>query len=344
MRKKFFKIFFGLGGGSLVLAIILMYGLGNISSIDKVVAQTRETDGEVLASVSDWRTKRLEEFLSQKQSPLAPFASVFVVAADIYQFDWRLLPAIAGKESSYGKSVPWDKVNDRHSFNPFGWGIYGDQIISFSSWEDGILKVAAGLRREYFDKELLTTGLLMRKFAPRSDGSWARDVKMIMEKISPYEFKENQISSYQNFNRKEVKNNMLTAFLAQEAITTIPNTEVVAETANAITDLAGAFATWQILFIAIFLAADIILGTAAAIASKEFNFNKVAAFMKTGVMPYLFGFAIVEMVASRFGQLGQMATTVIFVAITLNLLGSIISNLANLGVNMPRVLKKKGLS
>lgn len=333
------------------MAIILMYGLGNISSINKVSAQTRETDGEVLASVSDWRTKRLEEFLLEKQSPLSSLASVFVVAADIYQFDWRLLPAIAGKESSYGKNVPWDKVNDRHSFNPFGWGIYGDQIISFSSWEEAILRVAAGLRREYFNKELLTTGLVMRKFAPRSDGSWARDLKITMQEISPYGFKEDQISDYQNFNRKEVKNNMLTAFLAQGAFTTSPNTELVTETAeavtetaNAITDLAAAFGTWQMMFIAIFLAADIILGTAAAIASKEFNFNKVAAFMKTSVIPYLFGFAIVEMIASQFGQLGQMATTVIFVAIVLNLLGSIISNLANLGVNMPRVLKKKGIS
>ena len=116
---------------SLVLAIIFMYSLWNISSIDKVVAQTKETNGEVLASVSDWRTKRLEEFLIQKQSPLASLASVFVVAADIYQFDWRLLPAIAGQESSYGKKIPWDKVNGRHSFNPFGWGIYSDQIVFF---------------------------------------------------------------------------------------------------------------------------------------------------------------------------------------------------------------------
>lgn len=325
---------------SLILAIILMYSLWNISSIDKVVAQTKETNGEVLASTSDWRTKRLEEFLIQKQSPLASLASVFVVAADIYQFDWRLLPAIAGKESSYGKKVPWDKVNDRLSFNPFGWGISGDQVVSFSSWEDGILKVAAGLRREYFNKELLTTELVMRKFTPRSDGSWARDVKIIMEEISPYVFKENQISNYQNFNRKEVKNNMLTAFLALGAITTTPNTEVATETIKTITDFTIAFGTWQMMFIAIFLAADIILGITAAIASKEFNFNKVAVFMKTGVIPYLFGFAIVEMIASQFGQLGQIATASVFVAIVFNLLGSIISNLANLGVNMPTVLKK----
>lgn len=308
---------------SLVLAIILMFGLGNIS-----IAK-----GEVLGYVSDWRVERLGKFLTKNGSPLALSAAVFVVAADIYQFDWRLLPAIAGKESSYGKKIPWDNQNGQHSYNPFGWGIYGDKIVSFGSWEDGILKVAAGLRREYFDKELLTTELVMSKFTPRSDGSWAQDVEIIMEKISPEGFEEN---------RKEVKNNMLTAFLAQGAITTAPSTEVATGAVKAITDLTVAFGTWPMMFIAIFLAADIILGIAAAIASKEFNFNKVAAFMKTGVIPYLFGFAVVELFAVQFGQIGQIATTVIFVAIVLNLIGSIISNLAHLGVNMPTVLKKKG--
>ena len=314
-----------------VLAMILMFGLGSISSIGKVAAQTRETNGQVLAYVSDRRIDRLEEFLTKNGSPLAPVASVFVVAADIYQFDWRLLPAIAGKESSYGKKVPWDNQNGRHSYNPFGWGIYGDQIVSFGSWEDGILKVAAGLRREYFDKELLTTELVMRKFTPSSDGSWARDVEIIMEKISSDGFEEN---------RKEVKNTMFTALLAQRAITTIPNTEVDTVTFKAITDLAAAFGTWQMMAIGILLAADIILGIAAAIASKEFNFNKVAAFMKTGIIPYLFGFAVVDLYVSQFGQVGQIAIMAIFVTIVLNLLGSIISNLAKLGVNMPTVLKK----
>ena len=303
MRKQAIQTFF-------LLATVLVSSLGNIFSINKVSA------GEVLAYVSDWRVKRLEEFLTKNNSPLAPMASVFVVAADIYQFDWRLLPAIAGKESSYGKKIPWDKVNSRPSLNPFGWGIYGDQIVSFSSWEDGILKVAAGLRREYFNKELLTTKLVMKKFTPGSNGSWARDVEIIMEKISPDGFEENQIFNYQNSNRKEVKNNMLTNFTV-------------------------AFGTWQTMFIAVFLAADIILGIAAAIASKEFNFNKVAAFMKTGVIPYLFGFAVVELFASQFGQLGQIVTTVIFVAIVVNLVASSISSLATLGVHMPTVFKKR---
>lgn len=121
---------------------------------------------------------------------------------------------------------------------------------------------------------------------------------------------------------------------------TVPVPEVAAAKTIAITDFATAFGTWQMSLIAIFLAADIILGIAAAIAAKKFNFNDLATFMATGVLPYLFGFAVVEMIAFGFGIYGQMATTIIFVAIILNLLASIISNLATLGINMPRFLKK----
>ena len=117
--------------------------------------------------------------------------------------------------------------------------------------------------------------------------------------------------------------------------------EIATETIKTIAEITTALGTWQMMLIAIFLAVDVILGIAAAIAGKEFNFNEVAAFMKTGVIPYLFGFAVVELFASKFGQIGQIATTVIFVVIVLNLLGSIVSNLANLGINMPKVLKKR---
>lgn len=107
-----------------------------------------------------------------------------------------------------------------------------------------------------------------------------------------------------------------------------------------ITDFAVAFGTLQMRWIAILLMVDVILGVAGAIAARNFNFNKLATFMATGVLTYLFGFAVVEIVASGFAVYGQMATTVVFVAIVLNLLGSIISNLATLGINMPPIFKK----
>lgn len=129
-------------------------------------------------------------------------------------------------------------------------------------------------------------------------------------------------------------------FLAQRAVTAAPEAEVVVAEVATISDFATAFATREMTILAALLAADIILGIAAALATRKFNFNKVAMFMATGVVPFLFGFAVVEIVAAGFAIYGRIAITVVFVAIVLNLLGSIVSNLANLGVNMPAILKK----
>ena len=131
----------------------------------------------------DERVPLLWGYLQAKDSPLASKAAEMVATADRYQFDWRLLPAIAGKESSFGKKIPWDKEAQKPSYNAWGWGIYGDQVLSFSSWEEGIEKVGAGLRDGYLNKNLVTIEDIMRYFTPRSDGSWARDVSFIMEQI-----------------------------------------------------------------------------------------------------------------------------------------------------------------
>lgn len=135
-------------------------------------------------AVMDERIPLLRGYLQAKDSPLASYSAEMVMTADKYQFDWRLLPAIAGKESSFGNKIPWDKAGQKPSNNAWGWGIYGDQVLSFSSWEEGIEIVGAGLRDGYFDKNLTTIEEIMHYFTPKSNGSWASDVSSIMEQIN----------------------------------------------------------------------------------------------------------------------------------------------------------------
>ena len=134
-------------------------------------------------TVMNERVPLLRGYLQAKGSPLASYTAEMIATADKYQFDWRLLPAIAGKESSFGKKIPWDKERQKPSYNAWGWGIYGDQVLSFSSWEEGIEKVGAGLRDGYLNKNLVTLEEIMRYFTPRSNGSWARDVNHYMEEM-----------------------------------------------------------------------------------------------------------------------------------------------------------------
>ena len=102
-----------------------------------------------------------------------------------------------------------------------------------------------------------------------------------------------------------------------------------------------AFGTFEMKTLAILLVVDIILGVAAALAEKKFVFNMLANFMLNGVVPFLLGFAVVELVAQEFPFYGPIATFVVFVVIAVNIFASIIANLASLGLHMPSVLKKK---
>lgn len=95
---------------------------------------------------SDYRVKIVEGYLKRYNSPMAGNADDFVYYADKYDLDWRLVLAIAGVESTYGKQIP------PASYNGWGWGVYGDNVIRFKSWEDGIQTVSQGLRERYMDK------------------------------------------------------------------------------------------------------------------------------------------------------------------------------------------------
>lgn len=133
---------------------------------------------------------------------------------------------------------------------------------------------------------------------------------------------------------------MLPALLAQTRVA-VTTPEVVETTTKVVLDWVTAFGTLQMTVLAILLAVDIILGIAASLAEKKFVFSMLANFMSNGVIPYLFGFAVVELVAQSIPVYGPIAAFIVFVAIAANIAASIIANLATLGIHMPAVLKKK---
>lgn len=69
--------------------------------------------------------------------PLAGTGKEMVAAADKYGIDWRLLPAIAVRESSGGKEACGK--------NPFGWGSCKKGIGEFKTWGEAIDKVGWNL-------------------------------------------------------------------------------------------------------------------------------------------------------------------------------------------------------
>lgn len=131
-------------------------------------------------SFGDGRPKIIEDFFKNYKSPLSNQSKAFVETADKYSLDYRLLPAIAMQESNGGKKVIKD------SKNPFGYGIYGNLVIRFKSWEEAIERVGKALRQDYLDKGLKTPRQIMAKYTPPSlekGGVWAKGVNSFMEEL-----------------------------------------------------------------------------------------------------------------------------------------------------------------
>src|ERR1035437_8702055 len=127
----------------------------------------------------DLRAKILTSYLKQYDSPLAPYATDFVAMADKYNLDWRLVAAISGVESTFGKAIPND------SYNAWGWGVYGDNVINFKSWDDGIDTVSQGLRERYMNawggKDIYQIGAVYA-----SSPVWASHVELYLNRIQAF--------------------------------------------------------------------------------------------------------------------------------------------------------------
>lgn len=132
----------------------------------------------------DPRALILHDYLAQYDSPLQYHAQDFIDAADTYDVDWKLVPAIAGVESTFGKAIPGGHEPSSTSYNGWGWGIYGDNRIGFASWRDGIFTVTKGLREGYMDKGLTTPMAMNRVYA--SSPTWGQRVNYFMNDIDKF--------------------------------------------------------------------------------------------------------------------------------------------------------------
>jgi hypothetical protein len=101
---------------------------------------------------------QIDAYLASKASPMAGQGSAFVASGGRWQLDPRLLVAIAGAESSFGKLTC-------APYNAWGWGCPNGPY-EFESWADGIDTVAEGLRTNYLSEGRTTVALINLKYAP----------------------------------------------------------------------------------------------------------------------------------------------------------------------------------
>lgn len=105
--------------------------IGKENPLDMIDSKTRYY-------VKDPRVLAMSNFLGDYNSPMQPYAQTFVVEADKYGLDWRLIASISGVESAFGNLIP------SGSNNGWGWrGINGNANgwSMFETWGDAITHI-----------------------------------------------------------------------------------------------------------------------------------------------------------------------------------------------------------
>jgi len=135
---------------------------------------------------SDERAQKLERYLIYQGSPMAGHAETFIRVTDACPMDWALLPAIAGKESAFGRLIP------PGSYNAFGWAVYTGQQTGavFENWDHAIERVGQGLCDNYIKQGRVTPEQIEQLYTPLSaqtHGGWRAHVTRLMDQIKSWE-------------------------------------------------------------------------------------------------------------------------------------------------------------
>ena len=132
--------------------------------------------GQVLGTqINDLRPYYVANFL--KNTKLEPYAELMVETSDKYGIDYRLIPAIAMRESGGGNAIKEVTHN--------AWGFENGRTV-FDSWENAIETVAKTLKERYIAKGLTTPEEIMPVYAPPQidkGGKWAQDINFLFSKL-----------------------------------------------------------------------------------------------------------------------------------------------------------------
>jgi hypothetical protein len=137
-----------------------------------------KTDAQLLKERELSEAAKIDAYYKSKGMPLAGYGLKMVTEAEKHNIDWRLIPALAVRESSGG-------LHQCVSYNPFG---FGSCSFGFKSYERAIEVVAANLggddpRTASAYRGKSTMGILNVYNPPSVVASYAKEVMSIMNAI-----------------------------------------------------------------------------------------------------------------------------------------------------------------
>lgn len=168
------------------LLVIVLFVVFLTSAMPGVLYAAESTSDVIIKTTpskytleNDSRVKVLRHFLQSFNSPLAPFADTFVKEADENDLDWRFVAAISGVESTFGREIPYN------SYNAWGWGIYGNNVIRFNSYDEAIKTISKGLKENYIDAWGANDVYQVGRFYAASP-TWSQRVVYFMQKVDEF--------------------------------------------------------------------------------------------------------------------------------------------------------------
>jgi hypothetical protein len=150
--------------------------------IESAVEDTKNISVDATVSGADARPMLIKKYLEKYNSPMAPYSDLIFQISEDYGFEYYWIVAIAQQESNLCKKAP------EGSYNCWGYGIHKKGTLKFDGYELAIKSYAEYLKREYFDKGLNTSELMMKKYCPSSNGSWANGVNQFIEELKSGSF------------------------------------------------------------------------------------------------------------------------------------------------------------
>lgn len=161
-------------------SIVVGFGV-NLQPANAQVARSsaKLTEEYISSTQPDTRREVLKSFFETRNSPLSEHADTFISEADKHNLDWKLVAAIAGNESQFGHLIP------PYSNNAWGYGVYGPNVIRFSSWDEGIATVSNALREDYINN-WGATNIYEIGSIYAADPAWARKVIHYMTLIEEH--------------------------------------------------------------------------------------------------------------------------------------------------------------
>lgn len=118
--------------------------------------------------------EKLTRFLESYNSPMTPYAETIVRKAEECGGDYRVLAAIAGNESGFGR-IPY------RLYNPYGYL----NNVTYSGWEEALDVLSCRISNEFLDPCDNNLRCIIRRYGgPETDQEkWIRNVTFFINQL-----------------------------------------------------------------------------------------------------------------------------------------------------------------